>query len=566
MDVRDLISNQNDVSLTLAKRVILTEAKETNSVFSPLSLHVVLGLIAAGSDGPTKDQLLSFLKSKSTDELNSLSSQLVTTVFADGSPSGGPRLSFANGVWIDQSMSLKPSFKKVADDVYKAASKQVDFQHKVANEVNAWSEKATNGLIKDILPPGSVDSSVRLIFANALYFKGAWDEKFDASKTKELDFHLLNGSTVKAPFMTSKKKQYVSTYDDFKVLCLPYKQGEDKRRFSMYFFLPDAKDGLRALVDKLDSQPGFIDRHLPRRKVEVGKFLLPKFKMSFGFEASKTLKDLGLILPFSDGGLSEIVDSSVGRNLFVSNIFHKSFIEVNEEGTEAAASTAAVVMLRALLVDDKPDFVADHPFLFVIREDMTGVVQFIGSVLNPTASAHALFHSSHPFTGVWDQKFDESKTKEHDFHLLNGRTVKAPFMTSKEEQYVSTYNDFKVLRLPYKQGEDKRRRFSIYFFLPNAMDGLQDLVDKLDSLPRFLDRHRPLRKVEVGDFLIPNFKISFGFEASETLKDLGLILPFIDGGLTEMVKSLADGGKLYVSNVFHKSFVEVNEEGTEAAA
>ncbi|CAI9116610.1 OLC1v1017804C1 [Oldenlandia corymbosa var. corymbosa] len=363
MDVRDLISSQNDVSLTLAKRVILTEAKETNSVFSPLSLHVVLGLIAAGSDGPTKDQLLSFLNSKSTDDLNSLSSQLVTAVLADGSPSGGPLLSFANGVWIDQSLSFKPSFNKVVDDVYKAASKQVDFQHKaveVTNEVNAWAEKGTNGHIKDILPPGSVDSTARLIFANALYFKGAWDE--------------------------NEKEQYVSTYDDFKVLCLPYKQGEDKRRFSMYFFLPDAKDGLRALVEKLDSQPGFIDRHLPRRKVEVGDFLIPKFKMSFGFDASKTLKDLGLTLPFSDGGLSEIVDSPVGRNLFVSNIFHKSFIEVNEEGTEAGSSSAGVVMLRELVLIDKPDFVADHPFLFVIREDMTRVVQFVGSVLNPTVS------------------------------------------------------------------------------------------------------------------------------------------------------------------------------------
>lgn len=253
--------------------------------------------------------------------------------------------------------------------------------------MNAWAEKATNGLIKDILPPGSVDSTSRLIFANALYFKGAWDEKFDTSKTKEHDFHLLNGSTVKAPFMTSKKKQYVSAYEDFKVLCLPYKQGEDQRRFSMYFFLPDAKDGLLALVDKLDSEPGFIERHLPHRKVEVGDFLIPKFKMSFGFEASKTLKDMGLILPFSDGGLSEIAENAaVGRYLFVSNIFHKSFIEVNEEGTEAAASTATAVTFGSRILDDKTDFVADHPFLFVIREDMTGVVQFIGSMLNPTVS------------------------------------------------------------------------------------------------------------------------------------------------------------------------------------
>ncbi|XP_027094423.1 serpin-ZX-like [Coffea arabica] len=390
MDLRESISKQNDVSLALAKHVISSEAKDTNSVFSPLSLHVVLGLIAAGSKGPTQDQLLSFLKSTSTDHLNSLTSQLVTIVLADGAPSGGPRLSFANGVWIDQSLPFKPSFKKIVDEVYKAASNQVDFQNKpaeVTNEVNSWAEKGTSGLIKEILPPGSVDNTTRLIFANALYFKGEWDDKFDASKTKEHDFHLLNGSTIKVPFMTSKKKQYISAYDGFKVLCLPYKQGEDKRRFSMYFFLPDAKDGLPALLDRAGSEPGFLEHHLSRSKVEVGDFLVPKFKISFGFEASKTLKGLGLVLPFSgEGGLTEMVDSPVSRNLHVSSIFHKSFIEVNEEGTEAAAATAATIRLRSAQFFNKLDFVADHPLLYFVREDMTGVVQFIGSVVNPLDS------------------------------------------------------------------------------------------------------------------------------------------------------------------------------------
>ncbi|KAG5542213.1 hypothetical protein RHGRI_021919 [Rhododendron griersonianum] len=388
MDLKESISNQTDFSLALANRVSLSESKDSNLVFSPLSIHVVLGLIAAGSAGPTRAQLLSLLNSKSTDDLNSLSSQLVSLVLADGGPSGGPKLSFANGVWVDQSLSLKASFKHVVDTVYKGVSSHVDFQTKaveVSNEVNQWAEKETNGLIKEVLPSGSVDASTRLIFANALYFKGAWTAKFDASKTKDQEFHLLNGSSVQVPFMTSKKKQLVRAFDGFKVLGLPYKQGEDKRRFSMYFFLPNAKDGLTALMEKVSSEAGFLDRHLPYQEVEVGEFRIPKFKISFGFEASKVLKGLGLVLPFSgDEGLTEMVNSpTVGRNLYVSSIFHKSFIEVNEEGTEAAAASAAVVKLRGLSIPEKIDFVADHPFLFVIREDVTGVVLFIGHVLNP---------------------------------------------------------------------------------------------------------------------------------------------------------------------------------------
>ncbi|GER39269.1 serpin-like protein [Striga asiatica] len=387
MDLQESILKQTHVSLSLAKHLISTKPKDANLVFSPLSIHVVLGLIAAGSGGPTRDQLLGYLNSKSVEDLNSLSSQLVTLLFADGGPLGGPRLSFANGVWVDRSLTLKSVFKEIVENSYKASSNHVDFQTKaveVTQEVNSWADKETNGLIKDLLPSGSVDSTTRLIFTNAVYFKGAWNDKFDSSLTKDHDFYLLDGSSVKASFMTTSKKQYLLAHSGFKVLSLPYKQGEDKRKFSMHFFLPEARDGLSSLVEKVASKPGFIERHLPYQQVKVRDFLIPKFKINFGFEASEVLTGQGLVLPFSGGGLTEMVDSAVAQNLYVSSIFHKSFVEVNEEGTEAAAASAGVVKLRALMVEvDELDFVADHPFLFVVREDVTGVVLFVGQVLNP---------------------------------------------------------------------------------------------------------------------------------------------------------------------------------------
>ncbi|CAN6587546.1 unnamed protein product [Malus baccata var. baccata] len=372
MDLRESIINQNDVARRLTKQLVQTEGKQSNLVYSPLSIHVVLSLIAAGSKGPTQEQLLAFLKSKSTDHLNSFASQLVSVIFSDGSPVGGPKLAFANGVWVHKPLTLKPSFKQVVDASYKAALALVDFQTnissqtlchaaQVASGVNSWAEKETSGLIKDLLPPRSLDSSTRLIFTNALYFKGVWTEKFDASATKEHDFHLLDWSTVKAPFMTSKRKQYVSAFDD-------------KRRFSVHIFLPQEKDGLPALVEKLGSESGFLDRYLPKQPVAVGDFRIPKFKISFG---------LGLVLPFEgEGGLTEMVDSPEGKKLYVSSIFHKSFIEVNEEeGTEAAAASAGVISQRSMPMT----FVADRPFLFTIREETTGTVLFIGNLLNPLA-------------------------------------------------------------------------------------------------------------------------------------------------------------------------------------
>ncbi|XP_057436747.1 serpin-ZXA-like [Lotus japonicus] len=217
----------------------------------------------------------------------------------------------------------------------------------VTNEVNSWAEAKTKGLIKNLLPDGSVDHLTRLILANALYFKGAWNEKFESSMTKDSGFHLLSGTSVKVPFMVSKKKQYINVFDTFKVLGLPYKRGEDQRQFSMYFLLPHAKDGLSALVYLVTSTSGFLKCNLPDHKVEVGDLRIPKFKISFNFKAYDVLKELGVVLPFSDNAdLSKMAGSPGSQYLYVSKIFQKSaFIEINEEGTEAAATSGVVIAM-----------------------------------------------------------------------------------------------------------------------------------------------------------------------------------------------------------------------------
>ena len=250
----------------------------------------------------------------------------------------------------------------------------------MTNEVKIWAEKETNGLIKEILP---INRLTRLIFANTLYFKGSWNQKFDASITKDYDFHLMSDCSVKVPFMTSKKKQFIRALNCFEVLGLPYKKGEDKRQFTMYFFLPNAKDGLPNLVEKVASESDLLQHKLPFDKVEVGDFRIPKFNISFGLETSDMLKELGVVLPFSGGGLTKMVNSSVSQNLCVSKIFHKSFIEVNEEGTEAAAVCAMTVQYQCMRVPTVMDFAADHPFLYLIRDDLTGTILFVGQVLNP---------------------------------------------------------------------------------------------------------------------------------------------------------------------------------------
>jgi serpin B len=249
-------------------------------------------------------------------------------------------------------------------------------------EVNLWVKENTEGLIKNVLSPAMVDILTRLIIVNAIYFKGAWKQRFDISKTKDYDFHLLNSSSVEVPFMTSEDDQFISSFDGFKVLCLPYKQGDDEREFSLYIFLPDAKDGLLDLIDNVTSNSECLEDMLPYEKVEVGKFRIPKFNFSVGVDIKKLLMELGLVLPFK-GGLTKMVEC---EDLFVSDIVQKSFIEVNEKGTTAAAATeVSRIMETGIRTPTLVDFVADHPFLFMIRDDFNGTILFTGQVLNPLA-------------------------------------------------------------------------------------------------------------------------------------------------------------------------------------
>jgi serpin B len=229
-----------------------------------------------------------------------------------------------------------------------------------------------------------------VVLGNAIHFKGSWpwDAKFDPGDTRTDRFHSIEGTLTETLFMASRKMQFVSAYDGFKVLRLPYEQGQDWRQFSFYIFLPDTFNGLPDLSTKLSRESDFINRHIPTTKVPVRNFRIPKFKISMEINLKQILKNLGLVLPFrKTGDFSAMVDSPEVGNYYVSYVGHKCFVEVNEEGTEAAAASGLVIEQHCAAPIKEPiDFVADHPFLFMIREDRSGVVLFVGHLLNPMLS------------------------------------------------------------------------------------------------------------------------------------------------------------------------------------
>lgn len=260
----------------------------------------------------------------------------------------------------------------------------------VRDEVNACAEAVSRGLIKNFLDPGTPSPNTALILANGLYFKGTWDHdyRFVKERTERKDFYLLNGDTISVPFMTSSKKYPCGSFDGFKVLNIPYENGKCERHFSMYFFLPDERYGLQSLLEKLiNSDPETYFR-LP--KVVLDKFWIPKFKFSYKFEVSEAMRDTGAPFSFAENptDLSEMLHIPEGARLPPSSIIQKACIEIDEKGTEAAAITA-LLMFGSSNPLHKPktlSFVADHPFVFMIREAKSRLVFFTGVVLNPSQS------------------------------------------------------------------------------------------------------------------------------------------------------------------------------------
>lgn len=250
--------------------------------------------------------------------------------------------------------------------------------------MNKWTEDSTHGKIANILPAGAVSNTTRMILANAIYFKAAWETPFYENSTYARDFHLPNGTTIQVPTMQSAGDQYVKSFPAFKALRLPYKFTDATRSFSMFVLLPHERDSLSAMEASLNAHSIVEDLALLSHKIPMRRFQLPKFKVSFGVEISETLKSLGLTLPFSEeADLSAMTETE--EPLQVNSVRHKAFVEVNETGTEAAGATTVEIVLMCLpAYTEDSDFVADHPFMFLIKEESSNTILFTGRVVDPS--------------------------------------------------------------------------------------------------------------------------------------------------------------------------------------
>ena len=356
-------------ALELYQRV----AREPGNLFiSPFSLSSALAMTYAGAAGETAEQMAGVLHFPEDIETLHSGFGKLTRSFSRGSK--GQELAVANALWGQEGYRFLESFLAPLESNYAAGLRRVDFRadpERARITINDWVEKQTRERIKDLLKPGVVDSATRLVLTNAIYFKAFWAVQFDKARTREADFHVTPGKSVSVPMMGLVGGFLHTEQEDCEVLELLYKGGLS----SMVLFLPKAVDGLPALERSLspkklaDALAGLRERPLVVQ--------LPRFTATSEFRLEDVLAAMGMPLAFT--GAADFSGMTGNRELYISAVVHKAFVDVNEEGTEAAAASGVVMRKGAT-----PAFRADHPFFFLIRDRETNSILFMGRVQDPS--------------------------------------------------------------------------------------------------------------------------------------------------------------------------------------
>jgi serpin B len=380
-DVKALAQSNNEFAIDLYGRL---SAKETGNVFfSPYSISTALAMTYAGAEGQTEKQMAEVLRFGLPEERLHAAFASLRQSSDPGNSKPGYQLRVANRLWGQQGFHFMPAFQQTVRTSYGAELAPVDFARQTEaarRTINGWVEKETEQKIKDLIAPGVLDSMTRLVLTNAIYFKGTWTDEFKKEATKDAPFHRSGQRQVSVPMMYQKDHFKYAAVGDLQILELPY--GRD-RHLSMVVLLPKQVDGLAQLEKKLSREN--LQEWLTGLRSQEVKLFLPRFKMTSQFQLKDVLESMGMTLAFTPRQ-ADFSGISSEEELFISAVIHKAFVDVNEEGTEAAAATGVAVAVTSAPVRQEPIvFRADHPFVFLIREQRSGSILFLGRLLDPKA-------------------------------------------------------------------------------------------------------------------------------------------------------------------------------------
>lgn len=376
-DAQAVIEGNNRFALDLYDQ--LAKDEDGNLFISPFSVSTALAMTYAGADGDTEAQMADVLHlPMPEDKLHATYNYLLKDLNRRVEDSDS-ELRVANALWAQKDFDFLKQFVMLLEDNYEAALHEVNFKdprgRQDASElVNGWVEDRTEGKIEDLIQPDMLSKLTRLILTNAIYFKGSWAQEFKDRKTYDSPFTLSDGTELEVPTMHQSSKFQFAHLDGVKALELPYSDGD----LSMVILLPDTHEGLEKLEKSLTF--GRLKRILGNLRETEVNVALPRFKITWKAMLEKPLKEMGMKDAFSlpPADFSGMTGS---KDLMIQHVVHKAFVEVNEEGSEAAAATGVVIGKTSIVV--RKEFRANHPFLFLIRDGETGSILFMGRVANP---------------------------------------------------------------------------------------------------------------------------------------------------------------------------------------
>jgi len=370
---QEVIDANNQFALELYTE--LSKNGKENIFYSPYSIFAALGMTYEGAKGETKDEIKSVFHFPEDSTLRPNFAKIYNDINKNEEDY---ELRTGNALWVQKDYPFLEDYINIVEKYYGGKVSNLDFvkeTEKSRQTINSFIEEQTNGKIKDLIPKGVLDYLTRLVLTNAIYFKGTWQWEFNPKNTEEVDFKITPTDIVKVPMMYMKPEKAKFNYadlEDLQILELPYK-GE---KISMLILLP--KDNLE------DIQPLTIEKlkewKSQTKEETLDEIYLPKFEFDTKYFMKEILSDMGMPTAFEMDADFSGMDGT--KSLYIKEVIHQAYVKVDEKGTEAAAATGVVMELTSIM--PKNIFRADHPFIFIIQQNDTGNILFLGRVNDPT--------------------------------------------------------------------------------------------------------------------------------------------------------------------------------------
>ncbi|MDZ8136833.1 MAG: serpin family protein [Nostoc sp. DedQUE04] len=369
-----IVESSNKFGFKLFSEVLKNDRGEKNIFISPSSVAIALAMTYNGASGSTQQAMAKTLELQGMNlpEINS-SYAAVLKQLLDNSDTK-VQLKIANSLWANQKVSFAPDFLKRTQDFYQAKVSNLNFQDAAASSIiNNWVKENTNGKITKIIE--TIEPNQVLFLINAIYFKGNWSNEFDKKETASYPFYITSNRPKQHPMMSQEGDYKYYESEKFQAVSLPY--GKDSK-ISFYIFLPKKNSNLKAFYQNLNVENW--EKWMTQFNNQKGFIRLPRFKTDYEITLNDALKTLGMGEAFSN----KANFSGMGKNFAISQVKHKTFVEVNEEGTEAAAATSVGIVATSARQEPEPfRMIVDRPFFCAIRDNQTGNILFMGSIIEP---------------------------------------------------------------------------------------------------------------------------------------------------------------------------------------